>query len=263
VFNINAWLEREGYLVTNAPGSSTVSALASSGVNVESLTRILGKVGLRETASKLAPGWLVSRLPDTPSGSQTSDKADLIDWEQTTAVASGQGPVYTADSIDTDVLVSRLRSLCDDDGRPVVDEVHRVEQYYPEADDTPDTPTLLVEQRKGVHTTDALGSGRVFQTAAERNKWRAENHKEGLLLAAGPDIRNGWKQDRIGICQIAPGVLHLLGLDVPADMTAEQLDLRADGTVPTRRQSLRLDTNRRGSDDETMEDRLRDLGYLE
>jgi len=58
-------------------------------------------------------------------------------------------------------------------------------------------------------------------------------------------------------------VLHLLGLDVPADMTAEQLDLRADGTVPTRRQPLRLDTNRRESDDETMEDRLRDLGYLE
>src|SRR5262249_45774726 len=65
-----------------------------------------------------------------------------------------------------------------------------------------------------------LRSNELVRTRPEPNG----NHRwEGVILACGPSIRSGLELAELSIVDVAPLVLHSMGLPVPADM---------DGRVP-------------------------------
>ncbi|PHQ45421.1 hypothetical protein DJ68_12935 [Halorubrum sp. C3] len=270
VFHINAWLEREGYLISDM---GMIKALSSAGITAERLIDVTSRLGVRRLAKRVTPRWILDRIPTKGGEVSRERKTVNINWNKTTALASGQGPVY----IDSEIadyesvrssLIEELSSLTGPDGKPIATAVHRGEDVYdgPYLDEAPD---IVVEQRNGIHIQGGLGRSEVF-TKPEADGWYGENKRDGLFVGAGPDFTTG-SIEEFSILDLAPTLLHLHGCAVPADM---------DGTVRTAAFSEDSDTLERaverierdlhedGSESQNTEDnevrsRLQDLGYLE
>jgi len=106
----------------------------------------------------------------------------------------------------------------------------------------------------------------------ERYVEGGQHDLNGIFLAYGPDIRKGIEIKNVGICDIAPTTLHILGLPIPNDMDGRVLaeifedhsELKKRSLIyvrPTRYNKIvkqRLEFR----EEERIKDRLRALGYL-
>lgn len=269
-FNVNTWLEKEGYLVT----TETVSdRLHEVNVTRDRLARLASNFGLKNTAKLLLPRRLIDRLPRADGAITGAGKADKIDWEASTAMASGQGPIYVlADNRERshqirEELKESLENVETPDGHPVARTVHRGSEVYtgPYVDDGPD---LVVDQADHVYISGAIGLDDMFELP---NDWIAENHRNGIFIANGPDIANGGElPDYPDIYDIAPTILHLFGLAVPTNLDGRVLtEIFRPGSAPGSREVTYIDSTlandqqpRKDPDDGQIRDRLKDLGYL-
>jgi predicted AlkP superfamily phosphohydrolase/phosphomutase len=266
VFYVNEWLEEQGYLRT---GTSLASRLYDVGVTQEEVASIVRTVGLEKYIRPLVPRAIIERFP-TDEGVVREEKLDMIDWEHTKAIGSGQGLVYVV-ADDEDERRSILDSLTADlaatnglTGEPIAREIYRREELY-EGDYVDRAPDLIFDQRPGVHTSEAMGQGEVMSAPTD---WRGENVPEGMVLFHGADVAAG-ELDEIRISDIAPTLLHWMGHAVPTDMDGEPVTAAfADGsdpaerTVETRSPLPGLSEQSRGLDDE-VRGRLEDIGYME
>jgi len=271
VFNINTWLEDEGYLVT----TGTVSdALYEVGLTRNRLTNIVEQIGLKNTLKRVLPRTVISRFPNDDGTVVEQGKADKIDWEASAAMASGQGPVYVlAEDPEERQRVRRelRRKLADvrtPDGRPVAREVATGEEDYdgPFVDDGPD---LVLDQADNIQISGAIGVAEHFE---EPDDWIAENHRDGVLFAHGPDVTGDAAvefESQPRIYDLAPTILHWFGQTVPERLDGCVLtELFAEGTDPAARtveraaRSLETGATDVGADQTAMRERLKDLGYL-
>jgi predicted AlkP superfamily phosphohydrolase/phosphomutase len=236
-FNVNAWLEREGYLEYDTGVADTLHDL---GVNTDRIKRALyavertvpGDVAVRPTAERLAPQWLLNRLPDE-SGELGGSKHGMADWTASDAIASAQGPVYlTVDRSDPryddlrEELMGALSSLTDPDGRPVATDVHAAEEVY-SGPYLPEAPDIVFDKARRVNVREGFGADEVFPR--EDPDWEGVNTRRGLFAATGPSFPSGSVR-RVSILDLAPTLLALHGLEAPPNM---------DGTV--RRELLTSD----------------------
>jgi predicted AlkP superfamily phosphohydrolase/phosphomutase len=256
VFYANSWLEKEGYLTTTGGSAGT---LASLGLNKEQLSRVAHRLGVHDLVRRLTPATVKDRLPDSEEGFRRERKLELVDWEQTEAIASGQGLITVVDDDPNviDRLVADLRTLEDDEGRPIASEVMRREEAY-EGPYTGDAPAVIFDQREGVHTSGAIGDNPVFTGTGQ---WEAENVRTGLFLADGPAVAATGLPDTISITDIAPTVLHSVGCAVPEDVDGEVLELFGDVDVSYRDPIPFGETGAAAGED--VAERLENLGYLE
>jgi hypothetical protein len=105
-----------------------------------------------------------------------------------------------------------------------------------------------------------MGGGAV-QT--EPDRWAAENTPTGVFVANGPDIRERGEIDEIDIRDIAPTILASHGLDVPTDMDGDVLDVFTyDPDVGTR-DPIPFEASGGHGEGEAVEERLKQLGYME
>jgi arylsulfatase A-like enzyme len=94
----------------------------------------------------------------------------------------------------------------------------------------------------------------------------------GIFLAAGPEIARARALDNPGIIDVAPTLLHLLGLPVPSHMDGRVLaEAFAEGSRPANVPVSYEQTNgdHKGEtagytveQEEKVKERLRQLGYL-
>lgn len=221
VFHINTWLEQEGYLELD---TATADYVYQLGINRDRILRLASWFGIQDLAKRLSPEWLLRYIPDSQGELSHESKTDNIDWEQSTAVASGQGPVYviadgaTGDRIERE-LKEKLAALEDPAGRRIATEVLTRDEVY-DGSYIDEAPDLVVDQRPGVHIQGHIGRNEVFTDPAD-DGWRGENKPTGLFAASGPSFRSG-DADQLSILDLAPTMLHLFGAAVPDDM---------DGTV--------------------------------
>jgi len=175
-----------------------------------------------------------------------------VDWERTKAYSYGYfgnidlnlrgreplGIVEKGKEAEElkDFLVQSLHQLNDpEDGRAIVDVVYRKERLYwgPHVDDAPD---LLVVMRDYAYTTRAgceseqhslVGPPMQFQHILPHSG----NHRmDGVLVMRGDGIRPGAEVEGASIPDIAPTILHLMGLPIPPDMDGKVLqDCLEDG----------------------------------
>lgn len=238
VFHINSWLESEGYLTLDADAAKFVHSL---GVNRDRILRVLSPLGLQGVAKRLAPQFVLDLVPDEQGELPRESKTSNIDWEETKAVASGQGPVYlTADKgtgeyeRTRESLMRQLEGLEEPGGDIVVSDVHRGEDVYSGeyADEAPD---IVVEQGRGVHIQGSIGREEVFSEPSE-DGWKGENKREGLFVATGPSFDEGGV-DELSILDLAPTLLHLRGHEIPQDMDGDvRGDVFADDAEPAKRE---------------------------
>lgn len=230
VFHVNSWLEKEGYLTLD---TATADLLYRVGINTDRLIRLATALHIQNIAEKITPQSIINRIPNEHGELSRLQKTGNINWEDTIALASGQGPLYlTLNRSDTgyeqtrDELIERLSSLTDRQNNPVADRVLRGEAVY-EGSYLDEAPAIVIDQAKGVHIAGSIGRDAVF-TNPEDGDWRAENKRKGLFAATGPDFGQG-KVDDLSILDLAPSLLHLHGCAVPTDMDGEvRKDLFAD-----------------------------------
>ena len=267
VFYINVWLAENGYLQTER---SVDTGLRSLGITRERALWLSKKLGMTSILSRVIPERVQKMLP-WEEGVKRDRVLSVIDWENTRAVASNQGPIYLNVDDDAeyealrDELIEELSSLRHPEtGESLVRSVERGEEHYsgPYVERAPD---LILDQGDGVHTSDAIGPD---EWLAASGVWKGGNMPEGLFLMNGPSFDDRGLTESARITDLAPTILHSLGVAVPEDLDGEPLDVFADGTDPKERDVTYrdpLDSGRERSDSQSddVEERLANLGYLE
>lgn len=255
VFNINRWLKQEGYLQTT---TSITDKLADTGITKRNVGRILEKCGLVRTAKSITPGYILDLIPDEENEFRRSAKESKIQWEQTTAFAGGQGPVYLLDERYRDELKSKLEDVTVD-GKKVAKNVWYDTEVY-SGQFVNQAPDLIIEQNDGVHISGALGRESVF-TNPENWKWESENHRDGIFIGAGEDFRE-CEVEQASVYDIAPTSLALLGLPPAARMDGSCLESALSVEAPDSVRYELEETEGEGMENPELQDRLEDLGYL-
>ncbi|MFC7021148.1 MULTISPECIES: alkaline phosphatase family protein [Haloarcula] len=222
VFYINTWLAENGYLelTRDSPGF-----LYKFGIQKDRLARVFNRLGVKQAAKRMAPQSLLNRIPDEEGIFKREQKTNKIDWEQSTAVASGQGPIYlTMDPDDPEreivreELKTKLGELTDPELRQIATEIVDGRDAY-NGEYIDESPDIVIDQAAGVHIPGGIGKEEVFTIPTEEG-WKAENRRYGLFAASGPDMGTG-TVDGLSILDLAPTLLHLHGCPVPSSMDGQ------------------------------------------
>jgi len=268
VFYINVWLEENDY-VTYAENID--EHLRKLGITRERALAYAKKLNVVELLARVVPESLQKIVP-WEEGVKRDRVIEAVDWNETNAVASGQGPIYlTAEPGTEEYEETRRRLIAElpnvrhpETGKQFVTAVHRGEEYYdgPYADNAPD---LVLEQNSEVHVSDAIGRDEWY---GEEGVWKGGNMPEGIFLANGPSFREDGLTERANIVDLAPTILHSMGVDIPTDMDGEVLNIFATGTDPEERPVQSRDPidksdNQEETAERGVEERLESLGYLE
>lgn len=217
-FNISTWLEQKGYLKLKS--QSTISNFQKFGITRQRITKILTKLGLKDIVKKIVPQNLQQMLPDDVGHVQFAGKAEIIDWDKSQAVASGQGPIYLLNKSENfkKKLISELEAL-EHEGMKIVNKVYTKEEIY-SGEYFDKAPDLVVDQAKNTHFSGSIGSKQVFEAPQH---WKGENEPDGLFLAFGEGIKP--QKNDTSILNLAPTILSMLNVKVPEEMDGEVIDL--------------------------------------
>lgn len=267
VFYINVWLAENGYLKTNR---SLDTGLRSLGITRERALWLAKKLRMTTVLSRVVPENIQKILP-WDEGVKRDRVLSVIDWEETRAVASNQGPIYlnvdTQEEYETlrDELITQLSNLRHPEtNNKIVRSITRGEKHYsgPYAKNAPD---LILDQADGVHTSDAIGPDEWLSSSGV---WKGGNMPQGLFLMHGPSFDTRGLTESANITDLAPTILHSMGVAVPHDMDGGPLDVFAEGTRPAEcdveyQEPIESNRKQSGLQNEDVEERLADLGYLE
>jgi predicted AlkP superfamily phosphohydrolase/phosphomutase len=257
-FYINEWLADEGYQTRKATVDKT---LASIGLDRENILSIAKRVGAVDFLARIVPENIQQLVPQR-AGLKRDRKLEAINLPETQAVASGQGPIYLNPLFDTErvreKLIINLKGIEDEYG-PIFNDVYRGEDVY-SGPYTTKAPEIILDQRPGVHVNDGIGGGRI---TAEPDRWQAENTRNGIFVANGPDFKSCGELENVDIIDLAPTLLVSHNCDVPRDMDGDVLPIIAANHDWTERKPISLiNENTQDASDE-VEDRLTQLGYME
>ena len=232
---LNQWLLNEGLL--SAPGQSSLK----------------GKLlGWAEEAVRRADVFKLRRRLIKPrsrgEGLVERVKRDaLIEWPQTKAFALS-GPFFGRIYLNTvgrepqgivppgpawealrERIAEGLLALRDPaNGQPMVAQVWRREEIY-HGDRADDLPDLVVKPADGYQVVTEFRRGLLVEPMPG---FLSGTHRlEGILTMRGPGIRQGVALDGASIADLAPTILHLMGLPVPVNMDGRVLEAALEETL--------------------------------
>jgi predicted AlkP superfamily phosphohydrolase/phosphomutase len=251
VFHVNSWLEQHGYLAWAEEEEPAAEADATA-VGFAEMTRHVHALDWTRTLAYAATPssqgiHIVTRVPGTddplPETVRNGIAADLAEG------------------------LRRLRSP--HDGRPVIAEVWTRERAFagPFGATGPDVSLVLADGG----TMSILPSETLV---ARRGEVHGHHRWEGIFIASGPGIRGGADVGELSIVDVAPLVLHRLGLPVPDDMSGrvpveilepEELRQRPPARAAAAAPPAVADADVAMDGDEhaALLQRLRALGYVE
>jgi len=216
-----------------------------------------------------------------------------IDWPRTRAYAQGNfgqiflnlkgrqpnGCVAPEDARRLlDDLKAALRAIPHPEtGTPLVAHVHEREELYhgPHSAVAPDLTVVLGDWRYRTIGLHDFATHRVISPSFGPT---GDHRMEGILVASGPAVRSGAPLRDAALLDIAPTILHLLGVPVPSDMDGRVLTELLGPTVPRhhlpahspalgtvsaeRTSPVLAEAGYSADDDAAIQQRLSDLGYL-
>lgn len=223
VFNINTWLEEKGYLRVNRK-MKMGTALNRTGVNIDNVVKIANTIFSKRIIDSLkgkVPKRVLNSIPPSGGTYGREEKGNVIDWNKSKAVASGQGPIYIiAEDDEKERIKGRLKQdLKELVKKGIIKQIEEKEdiysgKYFNEA------PDIVLDQGKGIHIKGDIGKKRIYESPS---KWKGENKSIGLFMAYGQDIGRNRRIENPDIIDIAPTILHFLGLPIPKEMDGRVL----------------------------------------
>lgn len=281
---LNVWLQQEGFQTLRVgvddAGGGIRALLRRQGVTRENLTARLGWHNVNRIKGRL-PDRIKALVPRS-----RLEATDVVDWSRTQAYSYGYiGQIYINlkgrepagivepgaeyERVITEIT-ERLSSLEDPKtGEHVVDAIYRQEELYqgPHAHLGPDLCVVMKDLSYTTHLGSEFTQLTIFGPPI--NDESGTHRMNGTLIAWGPGVRQGESVMSAEIIDLAPTVLHLLGVPVPADMDGRILTELLD--TPTRELDKRvMRAEEEGSEAAPLTDaeeaelleRLRNLGYL-
>lgn len=268
----NDWLINEGLMVPGHAGRSASAWLRKLGITRDLAARILRRFpsGLSRIAIERLGGGEVP-----------------IDFERSVAYYT---PIYEFVGGITIVpdemraagtpayfeiraeIANRLRGLVDPaTGEHMIKEVHAREEIYagPYVDQMPDLILMMAEQYVGNHR---IGNRSCFAERTEVSAVLGAHRTEGIFLASGEGIAGVGHTAGLSIVDLAPTIMHLLGLAVPQTMDGrvltEILDSEHVSMHPVRRVSgidraVSTSHSLTAIEEHEIREQLRGLGYLD
>jgi predicted AlkP superfamily phosphohydrolase/phosphomutase len=283
VMYINRWLLDRGYLRMRRSAAYPLKWLLA---RTDLLVR-----GYR-VAQKLGLGWLGRLAPNSLRDRVATSfvSFDDIDWTGTRAYSHGEfGQIYLnlkgrepqgtvepgAEAERTLADLARELSEVTDPatGRRVVTRILRREEVFhgPAAGDGPDLLFVIDDYARDASVQ--FGIGRRACLGEPEFMDRGCHRPEGVLIAAGPDIKAGRAAD-CSVMDVTPTALHLAGLPVPEDVDGRVLGELLAGDAARRAVGRSAaaeappEPEAQGpalseAESREVEKRLRDLGYLD
>jgi len=249
------------------------------GVTRQTLGRVARRIGLDQ---------LRARIPEAAKQVVPSGKYS-INMQRTQAFAWSSGEVFVNlrnrepqgivnqgrdYSVLRDRIVDRFESLTDN-GRPVRIRVFRREEIY-SGDYLLEAPDLVIDVQEpgygmtgtaeGNHIREIL-PGVIFSDSSGRG---GRHDTAGIFIAHGPCIRQGQEIKGARIIDVAPTVLHAIGLPVPENIDGDVLPVFRKDSAAARRAVRRVPAEEREpeaalltvSERERLQTVLKAFGYL-
>lgn len=278
-FNVNTWLEKNGYLKVKQDVLLKKRIFSFfMNLNDSRLVKVL------------VPKFIQSKVRGKIRSGRSTFKSDIegaLDYSNTKAFFAsipsqgifinlrrdGAGivePGAEYDNLRYEIREKLLQIKDPDTGNGVVDKVYMREELY-HGDQMPYAADIVfVARNYGCLGRQLFGLGSVLQTSA--NTPNGFHRVEGILLAVGPQFKAGLEIKSAEMTNIAPTILHLTGQAVPDDMDGEVLqDIFNPGFIENNAvrtvkaddlpEFKRKDFTEKESDE--IAARLRSLGYLE
>lgn len=273
VFYVNTWLQEQGYLKIQKPVFGEV--MKTLRIDKKKLKKFISKAGLKKL-KQVVPSAIKKQIPTEKDIYGYKQKHELIDWNGTKAFASAQGIIYVNAKRGTaeyecirEEIKAGLETLRVPQSQKVVAaNIYNGEDVYT-AEDSGTLPDIVFEQGRGIHTNGDIGSKVVFDVP---KKWKAENIQDGIFAAVGPDIKANFNKGTSSITDVAPTILHLMGIPVPEDMDGHVMtDIFQEGAAFAQKEikyqkplAAESETDgERQMDEEIVRQQLRQLGYVE
>jgi predicted AlkP superfamily phosphohydrolase/phosphomutase len=215
---------------------------------------------------------------------QFEGNVERIDWSRTKAYSFGeigrifinvkgrepQGIVEPGEEYEKlrDFIIERLNELTDPaTGKKFLDRVFKGEEIY-RGEFAGEAPDILfyMDGLRCIAST-RLGHRLLFD---EEDLTSGTHRPYGIFMAYGSGIRKG-ASVRLDICDVAPTILHIMGLPVPDDMDGRPaLGILEPGSEAARRPvTYEKTTSTLGKtfewsadEEKKLEEQLRGLGYL-
>ncbi len=229
-FDINEYLFQKGLLALGA-GVEVDRRRSNRAAQFRSFVTSLG---LRSAARKLKRSLKTAGVWKTEKfalGGLNRPALEDIDWERTLAfVPSFSGfPSGFADIfLSPDMTDEQIADLREDlkrqkdpvSGKPLIDEIY-TNEVYGEGPYVLREPHLLLLPNEGVTFRLELGNRRIWEYLG---KSFGSHHKDGVLYAYGGPFKRGFKAPNAEIYDLAPTLLHAMGLPLPHAFDGRVLD---------------------------------------
>ncbi len=213
-FYTNLWLESEGYLTWNRSGTQGIryflaKAILKTGLKSNRIPKIVKKRGKKDDKSLMDRIDLSKTLAF--AGYHSSSIGNIY------INTSEESPLKSEDEFNVvkEEIISKLRETCNRLNMDI--NIYYRDDIYDGKFTTMAPPVLfsLSNFACSVHP----GYGTVIHKNVPHKPNHAGSHRmNGIFVAYGPDIGTGTRIDGARIYDIAPTVLHLMGLPVPDDM---------------------------------------------
>jgi predicted AlkP superfamily phosphohydrolase/phosphomutase len=275
---VNNFLAQRGYLRFKPSLTSQLKRLAFRfGITPRAVYRLLLAVGLgklRRTLDKRRGGRGLLKRFFLSFGD--------VDWSRTRAYSIGyigevhinlrgrepQGIVEPGEDYERtrDQVIADLRALKLPDGAPLVEHIWKKEEIYRGAHlaAAPDILFLPRNLETIAFGDFEFGSNKVI----EKSFGVSSSHRmNGIFVASGAGIKNAGELSGARLIDLAPTILHLLGLPVPTDMDGRVLgeifaDARAVQYGGTSEGSTAAMEGYSEEEEREVMERLADLGYI-
>jgi predicted AlkP superfamily phosphohydrolase/phosphomutase len=209
-----------------------------------------------------------------------------VDWSRTRAFSVGNfgqvylnvnpqrpsGPVGPDDyEALRDYVAKEALALRDPvDGSQIVQKVYKREEVF-HGDSLYHLPDLVLHTDRARYVSFGhadFGSNRMIEESIGQS---GHHHMVGVLMMSGPGVRSGLTLNESSILDLAPTILHYMGLEVPDHMDGEVLSQALTDSFnhanPVR--NSHISASRSSGDDSYTPDeeeaviaKLRDMGYV-
>jgi predicted AlkP superfamily phosphohydrolase/phosphomutase len=231
--HLNAWLRRHGFLAVRRRGTIRRATSAAYGW-------LKGHLAAKETLFRRLSPALRRRLTAFDAAATLDLRS--VDWTQTRAYRFPLYPPFEGVAINLagrqphgcvapgdyaplrDRLLADLRTMSDPrDGKPIVARAFRREDEFA-GEHIERLPDILVQWQPGYGGGPGLWDDWLTPVPAEHLRRLSGAHRpEGILIAAGPEVRCGAKIEGATLADLAPTILYAMGLPRPRSMQGRVL----------------------------------------